>query len=113
MALALGLTVDELLTRVGSRELTEWMAYARLEPFGEPRADLRMGITAALIANCHRNPQHRAEPYTPEDFMPRLEADAEEREERRQQTLKEKALAIFGALRGMFQAKQEAARGDH
>lgn len=29
-----GMTVSELLDRVSSRELTEWMVYAELEPFG-------------------------------------------------------------------------------
>lgn len=51
------------------------MAYERLEPFGERRADLRAGIVASTIANAHRGKEGR--PYTPQDFMPDFEpADA-------------------------------------
>jgi len=32
--------VRELLARIGSDELTEWMAFYQLEPFGDMRADL-------------------------------------------------------------------------
>jgi hypothetical protein len=63
--------VRELLARVGSDELTEWMAFYQLEPFGEMRADLRSGVVAATFANAHRTKDARA--FTPEDFMPYIE----------------------------------------
>jgi hypothetical protein len=44
--------VRELLARVGSDELTEWMAFYQLEPFGEMRADLRSGVVAVDL--CQR-----------------------------------------------------------
>lgn len=68
MALALGMTVKELLERVDSKELTEWMAYYTLEPFGQPADDLRMGIIASTEANAHRDPKRKA--FTPNDFIP-------------------------------------------
>jgi len=71
LALALGMPVRELLARVGSDELTEWMAFYQLEPFGEMRADLRSGVVAATFANAHRTKDARA--FTPEDFMPYIE----------------------------------------
>ncbi len=36
------MTVSELLDRIDSRELSEWIAYYAIEPFGEERGDLRM-----------------------------------------------------------------------
>jgi hypothetical protein len=39
--------VAELEQTMSGRELTEWMAYDSLEPFGDQRADLRAGIVAA------------------------------------------------------------------
>ena len=36
-------------------ELTGWMAYEKLEPFGEARADLRMGISTAALLNRTRS----------------------------------------------------------
>ena len=53
---------------MGSDELTEWMAFYQLEPFGDFRSDLRSAIVAATFANAHRTTQ--APPFTPEDFMP-------------------------------------------
>lgn len=67
MALALGMTVEELGERMSSRELTEWLAFDRISPIGDERDDLRAGIVASTVANCHRS---RREPFTPQDFMP-------------------------------------------
>lgn len=58
----------ELLSRIGSDELTEWMAFYQIEPFGDFRADYRSGIVAATLANANRTKDSRA--FTPEDFMP-------------------------------------------
>ncbi len=49
------------------------MAFYRVEPFGERRADLRMAIVASLIANANRDPGKRREPYTVDDFMPKFD----------------------------------------
>jgi hypothetical protein len=70
LALALGKTVGQLLAEISSLELTEWRAYAVLEPFGEPLADQRHGIALAALANLHRDPRRRRDPYQPEDFIP-------------------------------------------
>lgn len=53
------------------------MAFYRLEPFGEERADWRAALIACLIANTHRNPKKRRRPYEPKDFMPRFDAPTE------------------------------------
>lgn len=39
------------MDRVSSRELTEWQAYAQLEPFGEERNDYRMATSTTALAN--------------------------------------------------------------
>lgn len=64
------MTVAELLSRISSRELSEWMAYAEVEPFGEERADLRSGIIASTVANTARDPKKRRKPYSADEFMP-------------------------------------------
>jgi hypothetical protein len=69
--------VRELLLRLDSHELTEWQCYYALEPFGEERADLRMGIATSVLANVNRNPEQRSEPYTAKDFMPQFSEAAE------------------------------------
>ena len=66
----MGKTVKQLLAEMDSAELTEWMAYDQVEPFGEWRADLRAGIVASTIANALRGRGSR--PFRPEDFIPQF-----------------------------------------
>ena len=46
------------------------MAYYAIEPWGEERADLRMGISTAAIVNRHLGRSER--PKQPADFMPKF-----------------------------------------
>ena len=62
--------VGEMLARMTSAELTEWLAFFELEPFGPERGDLQAGIVASVIANVNRDPKKRKKEYTPQDFMP-------------------------------------------
>lgn len=70
--------VDGLLAEMTSTQIAEWMAYFRLEPFGERRADLRAGIIASTVANAHKAKDSR--PYKPQDFMPDFEQGTDEDE---------------------------------
>ena len=61
----------ELEATMSSRELSEWMAYERVDgPVGPQREDLRAGIIAATVANCHRS---KGVAFKPTDFMPYYE----------------------------------------
>lgn len=64
------MTVRELLARIDSRELSEWMAFFHLEPWGTEVEDLRAGIVAATVANANRDPKRQRKAYRPQDFMP-------------------------------------------
>jgi hypothetical protein len=76
------------------------IAYDRLEPIGDERADLRAAITAALIANANRDSQKRPTPFTAEDFL----AVQRPREEQQSwQAMKQAAKAFaagFGKKKG-------------
>lgn len=65
------MTVRELLTRIDSRELSEWMAYYEVEPWGAEPADYRTGIVASTVANTARDPKQKKDPFLPKDFIPR------------------------------------------
>tara|TARA_Y100001951_G_C11255413_1_gene249052 strand:+ start:868 stop:1122 length:255 start_codon:yes stop_codon:yes gene_type:complete len=65
------MTVRELLARIDSRELSEWMAYYELNPFGSVRDDLQAGIIASTIANVNRGKNDKS--FAPSDFMPYME----------------------------------------
>jgi hypothetical protein len=59
--------VRELLAGIDSAELTEWLAYDRIEPFGEQRADLRTGLICSTVANHAFSPPRP--PHKPTDYM--------------------------------------------
>ena len=44
------MTVEHLLKTISSEELSEWLAFHSLEPWGEDRGDLRTAILAWLLA---------------------------------------------------------------
>ena len=62
------MTVSELLNRISSREISEWMAFGQLEPFGAEIEFIGHAITATTIANVNREKGKKA--YDVSDFMP-------------------------------------------
>jgi len=64
------MTVAELGRRMSSAEFTEWMVYARLEPFGPRREDERAGMVAAMVTNVARDAKSHPQAFTPDDFFP-------------------------------------------
>lgn len=56
-----------------SRELLDWMAFWRLEPWGAEIESWRAGMIAATIANANRDPKRQRKPFEPSDFMPRFD----------------------------------------
>lgn len=63
----MGMSVERLLREFSSRELSEWAAYYKLEPFGEDRADLRLSFLTTLMHNLHRKSGVPA--FKVEDFL--------------------------------------------
>lgn len=55
-----------------SYQISEWAAYAAIEPFGNLQADFRAGQVCATVANVHRNSSRNPDPFRPDDFMPAL-----------------------------------------
>lgn len=62
------MTVGELLQRVSSKEMTQWLAFYRLEPFGRYFDDYGAGVVASTIANVNRSRNSGA--FKPTDFTP-------------------------------------------
>ena len=50
----MGCTVSELLARISAKELTEWLAFDQLEPFGPRAVNLNAGIVTSGYLNCHK-----------------------------------------------------------
>lgn len=51
---------------MSSRELSEWMAFSSIEPFGEVREDYRAGLICSVIANASGNYKKHLKP---DDFI--------------------------------------------
>lgn len=66
LALALGRTVDELLASMSSAELSEWIAFDRVERLPDPY--WIGGMIASVVANSIAGAK-----TTPSDFIPREE----------------------------------------
>ena len=69
LALALGeCDPDAMLRRIPLPTFYDWLEYAKRKPFGEERADLRMGILASALINIQlAKGQRQTQPL---DFMP-------------------------------------------
>jgi hypothetical protein len=76
------MTVEELSGRMSSREFAEWMAFYRIEPFGDQRADMRSAIVASTMANLLGKKK-----FAPADFMLFTE--------RKTETLSDRVLGFF------------------
>ena len=61
------MTVKQMLARMDSFELTEWMAYSEVEPFGAERDNLHAAIVASTIANVNRGKNSKS--FSPQEFM--------------------------------------------
>jgi Protein of unknown function (DUF4035) len=57
-----------MLAKITGKQLAEWQAYDRLDPFGYERLDLHAGIIASTDANINRGKKGTA--YEVSDFMP-------------------------------------------
>lgn len=64
---------DYLLPRLTSRQLSEWMAYFDLRPFGQDYTDQQIAQVACILANANRKPY--SEPHKLEDFLPHKERE--------------------------------------
>lgn len=64
-----GCTLKEAMCRCDSKEFALWVAYYRIDPWGESRADLRTGIVASTVANVGT----RDSRFKPSDFIPKFD----------------------------------------
>lgn len=99
------------LAHISSLELAEWMAYARIEPFGAERADVPLAMLMALTAEINRDKKKRRKHYSPSDFMPRFETDVAE-PEKKSQTWEEQ-LQVVEALNRAFKGKDQRPKDGH
>ena len=64
-----GMTEAEMLRRMLSMELSRWMAYYEVEPFGPQESERQAAMITAMVANTARDEDKKKEPFTEQDFM--------------------------------------------
>lgn len=64
-----------MLAGMSSRQMAEWQAYWRLEPFGAYRDDWRFACLLAMLANMFRGKE--TAPIGPAEFMSLLDPTGE------------------------------------
>lgn len=91
-------------------QFREWMAYAKIEPFGEYRDDLRSGVVASIVANVNRDSKKHPEPFSPSDFVLQF-GDAQDRGARSARSSSRQPLrdpSAWGGVKSMFKSNAEA-----
>lgn len=80
----MGKTLKQLYREIDSAELSEWEAYYNLEPWGQPKEDIRAGIVASTIANVNRGKETKAFTYNDFILKSKLEFEHEARHKQKQ-----------------------------
>ncbi len=83
-----------------ARELAEWMAYERVEPFGHTRDNYHMATLASLTYNINRGKDAKA--AAPQDFMWAVTVPSDEARAERQRQRK-----LWADIRGHFKSLAE------
>lgn len=63
------MTRARLVREMSREELTEWIAFSQLEPFGAEFEEYLAALIASVIAEVNRNRKKRGKAYSPRDFM--------------------------------------------
>lgn len=100
----MGKTVSQLLREIDSKELSEWMAYARMEPFGAVREDYRAGIISTILASAHGK---KGAHFSPETFFPELEYARARPPKQSVETMKDQLVSIVKSFGGKVLKKGE------
>lgn len=55
--------------QIPREEMTEWIAFWQLEPFGSSFEEYRAALVASVLAEVNRNHKKRGRPFSPSEFM--------------------------------------------
>lgn len=70
---------DYLDAVLSSKQLTDWIAYSLLEPFGSRREDARAGTIAATVVNMQKG--KNAQSVSANDFFPEFTPSKEKEDQ--------------------------------
>ena len=94
------MTVGQLDRTMSSRELTEWMVYFSIEPFGPAQEDYRASLLASVVANCNGAKTQPDDFIKPFSFAEYAAAKKEQEEQERFSRQQEAQMAILKRMMG-------------
>lgn len=86
-----------MLARVDSAELSQWMAFWSIDPWGGTRGDWQAATVAACVVNMLRGDGRHS---SPEEFVPRFGRVDEEAEKRRRLEARKAAFRVWARACG-------------
>ncbi|MCB0093969.1 MAG: hypothetical protein KDE54_39055 [Caldilineaceae bacterium] len=89
---------------MGQSEFNDWMAFYKLEPFGEIREEMRNGLLVSTLANAHRDRKKQREPYSTTQFMFPYESPTGSHEQK--MSLKDKFKMVAAYHNARLEAEQ-------
>jgi hypothetical protein len=88
------MTRSEMMARMPASEFIEWVAFDRIEPFGDRRADIHSALIRTMMANMFARKEGDP-PFPVEDFIPSFEPRPERIQTPEQQLNLMKMLAVI------------------
>lgn len=85
------MTPRQVLNSHSSKELSEWIAYNNIDPFGNMRGDIQAGIISSTMANLWAD-----EKTKPDDFIPEFKGVKEKQNWSEQKRIAEMLNTAFG-----------------
>ncbi len=103
--------VEEMLARISSRELSEWLAFMQVEPLGEEREDLRLARLCSLVAGAAGVQKKKGVPFETKDFIFDYWETEEERGERAAEEKRADATRMLEMFKMLAQGVNAAHQG--
>ena len=96
---------------MSAHEIAEWAAYARVEPFGEARANWHMAVLASLLYNANRG--QNAPPLDAAEFLWKVKPTKQQQQ--REQRRRDKAMwqSLIGWAKGNQAIEKAKKQHDH
>ncbi len=87
-----------MLDRMGERELLEWMAFSQIEPIGDDREDLRMGMMCTAIMAAAGAKKENGDQFGLADFIIDFWKQAEPEEVKSASWRRNKEIAVLATI---------------
>ena len=99
------MTVGQINEQMSAKELTEWMVFYSIEPFGPAREDYRAALQCSIAASAAGAKAQPSDFIKPWSFAEEQQARLEQQEQERFTRQQEAQMAILKAMMGASNGK--------